>query len=239
MKTYDEIKNRLSEERGSQFIEFTIALLLFVVFIAFTTDLLIIGGKRFGVNQEVTEVVRVLGKQGGVVKDTPDGYPGGDDMYMTSNELLTKIERKMVSTGLGTRDEGLWQVTLSEYDRSGNLVRTGRLTPETVFDVDYMNSMDVEIRASYQWMGMKLILGNMSPTSNVGAERHTVSEFKYDFDEWKSESYTKDAVEEEWEETEDDYVPDNVEDGSTAEEETGGELDAEEVEDITSGSEEL
>ena len=236
MKTYDKIKNKLSEVRGSQFIEFTIALFIFVVFIAFTTDLLIVGGKRFAVNQEVTEVVRVLGKQGGVVKDTPDGYPGGDDMYMTSNELLSKIERKMISTGLGTRDNGLWDVTLSEYDRSGNLVRTGRLTPETVFDVDYMNSMDVQIRASYQWMGMKIILGNMAPTSYVGAERHTVSEFKYDFDEWKSESYTNDVVEEEWEESEDDYVPDNVEDDFISEDESGGELDAEEVEDITLGT---
>lgn len=191
MKSYKNMKKRLSNDKGSAVIEFAIGLMIFVILVSFTVDLLLVGSKRFNIGQEATDISRILAKQGGVLKETPEGYPGGDEAYLNTNEMLAKIEDRMLGSGLGTYNEGIWSVTLTEYDTNGNQIRTGTLTPETHFDVDYMHSMDVRINASYSWKLMNVIFGRDSETSksNVGAKRHAVSEFKYDFDTWEGEEY--------------------------------------------------
>lgn len=168
-------------------IEFAIGLLLFVLFIAFTVDVLIVGGKRFNIGQETTDIARVLAKQGGVLESVPQGYPGGDKAYLNANQLIYRVEARMKSTGLASYDDKGWEMILTEYDKNGRVVRTGALTPSTHFDVDYMHSFDVKIKAKYNWTLMNIILGNKISETNVGATRHAVSEFKYDFDTWEGE----------------------------------------------------
>lgn len=177
---------KLTEEKGSAVIEFAIALLIFVTLTAFLVDMLVIGGKRFGISQETTEISRVIGVQGGVSSAVPTGYPGGDQAYRTSLELYKQIDGKMATSGIET-DE--WKATLTEYNKGGQIIREVVLTPQTNFRVDYMHSMDIHIEATYSWTLMSLITGNLLDVADVGAKRHTVSEFKYNFDEWEGEGY--------------------------------------------------
>lgn len=191
MSLLKKLQHKVQEKKGSAVIEFAIGLMIFVILVSFTVDLLLVGSKRFNIGQEATDVARVLAKQGGVLKTTPDGYPGGDEAYLNASEMLAQVERRMQSSGLGSYDEGIWSVTLTEYDTNGNQIRTGTLSPDTHFDVDYMHSMDVRINASYSWKLMNVIFGRDSQNSkaDVGAKRHAVSEFKYDFDTWEGEEY--------------------------------------------------
>lgn len=178
--------DKLKREEGSSIIEFTIALLIFVLLVAFFVDMLMIGGKRFLIAQETTGISRVIGVQGGVSSAVPVGYPGGDRSYLTSLELYKKINEKMADANIESTE---WTATLTEYNTKGQVIRELQLTPQSNFRVDYMHSMDIEISASYQWKMMNVITGGVLNEASVGAKRHTVSEFKYNFDEWEGEGY--------------------------------------------------
>lgn len=181
-----KIRGKLNNNRGSAVIEFAIALLILVMLIAFVVDILIVGNKRFIVAQETTEIARVIGLQGGVSSIVPAGYPGGNNTYLTSSEMYKQIEEKMKDSKI-KNDE--WTATLTEYSKTGQAIRRVTLNPRTTFKVDYMNSMDIQIEASYNWTLMSQISGGLLDEANVGAKRHTVSEFKYDFDKWEGEEY--------------------------------------------------
>lgn len=234
MYWYKRVKELIKDKKGSSVIEFAMGLLLFVTFVAFVVDLLLVGGKRFNVGQEATDISRTLAKQGGVMSVTPEGYPGGDTAYLTSTEMLQKIEKRMKRSGLGEYGDGVWFVTLTEFDNEGNEIRSGRLTPNTNFKVDYMNSMDVKISASYRWRLMRFILADNAPDTPVTAERHSVSEFKYNFNDWKGERYDSDPLDEYEEPDYGDYEPGTDLDEGTGEDngDTGGEGDADQEEDI-------
>ena len=181
-----KIKMKLNNKKGSAVIEFVIALLILVTLIAFVVDILIVGNKRFLVAQETTEIARVIGIQGGVSSVVPAGYPGGNKAYLTSIEMYKQIDEKMKGSNIENTE---WQANLTEYNKSGQAIRKVILTPQTVFKVDYMNSMDIQIEASYNWTLMSQVTGGLLDVADVGAKRHTVSEFKYNFDKWEGEEY--------------------------------------------------
>jgi hypothetical protein len=181
-----KIREKLKNREGSSVIEFAIGLMLFVLLTAFLVDMLMIGSKRYLIARETTEVSRLIGIQGGVSSAVPTGYPGGDRAYLTSLELYKQINERMEQSKI-QNDE--WKATLSEYNKSGQKIREIELTPTTSFQVDYMNSMDIKIGASYHWNLMSIITGGALDVAEVGAVRHTVSEFKYNFDEWEGEQY--------------------------------------------------
>lgn len=183
---WKRITDKLNENKGSSIIEFAIALMMFVLIVAFFVDILTVGGKRFLIAQETTKISRVIGIQGGVGSAVPVGYPGGDRSYKTSLELYKQIDEKMKSTNI---ERDAWSATLTEYDKNGQVIKEVLLTPQTSFRVDYMHSMDIEISASYSWKMMNVITGGLLNDANVGAKRHTVSEFKFNFDEWEGEGY--------------------------------------------------
>lgn len=182
----EKVMKQLKDKKGSSMLEFAIALLFFVLLTAFLVDMLTIGGKRFVIAQETTELSRVIGVQGGVSSAVPTGYPGGDRAYLTSLELYKQIDDKLEQSNIETEQ---WSATLTEYNKGGQVLRKVLLTPQTNFRVDYMNSMDIQIDASYSWKLMSLVTGGLLDNANVGAKRHTISEFKYNFDEWEGEGY--------------------------------------------------
>lgn len=180
------IREKLADKKGSAVIEYAIALLTFVLLVAFLVDMLMIGSKRFLIAREASDIARVIGIQGGVNSAVPMGYPGGDQAYLTSLELYKQINGRMEKSQI---DKDEWSATLTEYDKSGQAIRKVVLTPDTSFRIDYMNSMDIRIDAQYKWKLMNVITAGLLNEAEVGAERHAVSEFKYNFDEWEGESY--------------------------------------------------
>ena len=167
-------------------IEFGMALLVFVILTAFLVDMLVIGSKRFLIAREATEIARIVSVQGGVSSAVPTGYPGGDKAYLTSMELVKRIDEQMAQSNI---EREQWKATMREYDKSGAVLREIELTPQTSLRVDYMNSMDIHIDATYNWTMMSVITGGLLDDADVGAKRHAVSEFKYNFDEWEGEAY--------------------------------------------------
>lgn len=180
----NKIKSKLKNREGSSVIEFAIGLLLFVLLTAFVVDMLFVGNKRFLVAREATEISRMMAVQGGVKSITPVGYPGGNKTYTTSRELLKNIDTAMTNAGV---KEG-WSVTLTKYNKQGQIIKQGYLTEKTNLEVDYMESMDVEIHATYKWLLMSQFdFVGLKEEADVGAKRHSVSEFKYNFDDWEGE----------------------------------------------------
>lgn len=167
-------------------IEFAIALTVFVLLTAFLVDMLFVGHKRFLIARETTDISRTLAVQGGVASAVPAGYPGGDRAYLTSRELFLKLDETMSGANI-KREE--WTAHLTEYNKAGEKIREIQLTPQTSFKIDYMNSMDIEIDAEYNWKLMRIITAGVLDEAEVGAKRHAVSEFKYDFDKWEGEQY--------------------------------------------------
>ena len=182
----NKLRRKLREREGSSMIEFAMALFIFVIVTAFIVDMLFVGHKRFLIARETTDISRTLAVQGGVASAVPVGYPGGDRAYLTSKELYLKLDDTMSGANI-ERDE--WSVKLTEYNTSGEIIRNIQLTPQTSFKIDYMNSMDIEIDATYNWKLMRIITAGALDEAGVGAKRHAVSEFKYNFDEWEGEGY--------------------------------------------------
>lgn len=179
-----KLRNKLSNQKGSSVLEFAIGLIIFVMIAAFAFDLFFIGQKKFHISTYTTKTARILGVQGGVTTATPQGFPGGDTQYLTSSELTDYIQRAM--DGIHIKD---YTVTLKEFDKSGNIVKQTTLGNGTDFQVDYRNTLEINIDATYQWSAMKYISGGILDKSSVGASRNATSEFKYNFDEWDGEAY--------------------------------------------------
>ncbi|WP_442637631.1 hypothetical protein [Rossellomorea marisflavi] len=180
------IREKIKNKEGSSYIEFAIGLMLFVCLTAFTIDLLFVGHKRFIIAQETTDIARVLSVQGGVLSSTPTGYPGGSETYSNSQRIYKRIQSRLEGADIQPGD---WEVHLTKYNKQGKPVQSVLLNKDTNLKVDYMESMDVEIKAGYKWKFLEYTIGEVAKKQNVGAVRHSVSEFKYNFDNWEGERY--------------------------------------------------
>lgn len=180
------LKRKILNKEGSSVIEFALGLMIFVALTAFVVDLLIVGHKRYIIAQETTDISRVLGVQGGVLSSVPTGYPGGSKTYTTSDELSKRIASKLEGTGI---ENDKWSVILTKYDKQGVAIQRIPLSDKSNLKVDYMESLDIEIKAEYKWKFLEYTIGELAKEQNVGAKRHAVSEFKYNFDEWEGERY--------------------------------------------------
>jgi|HigsolmetaAR206D_1030411.scaffolds.fasta_scaffold00003_140 hypothetical protein len=175
-----KLKQRLKDESGSMLIEYVLGGLMFVVFVAFCLDLLGIATRHHLIGQEMNTIARTLSVQSGTTAETPHGFPGGDQAYFTSSEILDRM--KKVAHAAGFRD-GEWELYLEETDANGNVVRSGVLTDKSNFQCDYLDKISIQFRGTYQW-GNSIASGipGISEKRYMNVERIVMAEYLRNYD---------------------------------------------------------
>jgi len=173
-------KRRLTDESGSMFLEYVIGSLMFVVFVAFCLDLLGIAARHQLIGQEIGYIARILSVQSGTTAETPHGFPGGERAYLTSSEILDRMEK--VAKAAGFRD-GEWELYVEETDANGNVVQSGVLTDKSNFQCDYLNKISVQFRGSYRW-GNSAVSGipGIHRKQQMNVERIVMAEYLRNYD---------------------------------------------------------
>ncbi|HCL4480276.1 TPA: hypothetical protein N2D99_002364 [Clostridium botulinum] len=178
-----KILRKLKDKKGSAMIEYCIGLFILVIFICFLTDVIIIAQKQFIVSQQANTLSRQLGIQGGIRTSAPIGYPGGERAYADSREVFDKLNKNFSNAGLKNSE---WDIILVAYDKYGNESYRTNLNDRTIFTVDYRGSMNINITYKYKWSIWGQIVPGLKEQTRT-TNRHTISEFKYNYDVWDGE----------------------------------------------------
>lgn len=179
------IRKILGNKKGSAMIEYTIGLLLFVSLICFLFDVIIIAQKQYIVSQQTNVIVRDLGVQGGIYSVMPTGFPGTNKNYITSGELYNGVKKHLEDAGLSTSNKD-WDVEIKTYNKSGSIASLSTLDSSTKVYADYGTPIDVTIYYKYSWTLWGQIVPGLSEIK-TSTSRHSVSEFKYNYDSWDGE----------------------------------------------------
>lgn len=180
------INKRLSNKKGSAMIEYTIGLLLLVTLVCFLFDVIVIAQKQYIVSQQANLLARELAVQGGVSTRIPTGFPGNDTNYISSSEMYTAVKNNLEKAGFSTT-KGEWSVNVVTYNKSGGVASNSTLSSVSSITADYGVPIDVTINFKYKWTLWGQIVPGLSQIS-ANTSRHSVSEFKYNYDSWGGES---------------------------------------------------
>lgn len=174
-----KLKKKLDENRGSMLIEYSIGLLMLVVFVAFCLDMIIVGHKHYYIGEEMSNVSRVISVQSGAELITPARYPGGSESYQTSSEIIDRMDKVAKVAGF-KRDE--WELYIEEIDSNGNVIRSGALTPETNFEAEHLNKVAVEFRGIYRWDAMAGSVPGIGADRKLNVKRIAMAEYIRNYD---------------------------------------------------------
>ena len=174
-----------------------IGLLIAMFLLAALVDLMIMGNRYMSLHDTTKELARTIAVQGGSLTTKPEGYP--NNYYDTV--MLSKLVDNSMKIG-GFRDQD-YKVTIT-YTKYETDPGTGRVTNDysykrTFIDytggaqvitptdkIDYLNDFTVTIEAQYNWAFSKYIFGQRP--AYLKASAPGVSEWKYDYDRWDSET---------------------------------------------------
>lgn len=179
------IKKRLGNKKGSAMIEYTIGLLLLVTLVCFLFDVIIIAQKQYVVSQQANLLARELAVQGGVYPSVPQGFPGNDTNYIRTSEMYSAVKNNLEKAGFSTT-KGEWSVNVITYTKTGAIASNGTLGSTSSIKADYGIPIDVTINFKYKWTLWGQIVPGLSQIS-ANTSRHSVSEFKYNYDYWDGE----------------------------------------------------
>lgn len=177
---------RLNNKKGSAMIEYTIGLLLLVTLVCFLFDVIIIAQKQYIVSQQANLLTRELAVQGGVLTTVPQGFHGNDINYIRSSEMYTAVKNNLEKAGISTT-KGEWSVNIITYTKSGAIASNNNLSSSSNIKADYGIPIDVTINFKYNWTLFSQIMPGLSQIS-ANTSRHSVSEFKYNYDSWGGEN---------------------------------------------------
>lgn len=164
-------RKRMKEKDGIWTIEFVIAVLITLMVLCALLDILILSWRFAVISQTTNHLARTIALQGGVERSVPQGYPGGDDVYLTTSELEDDVARMLEYS----------DIELEDYNIKINGVPFGQNVR-----VDYRGDIIVEMEVKYEWAFLSnFIPGNLS--HSVHSKRATISEYKYHYEDWIGE----------------------------------------------------
>lgn len=173
-KYYKRLEKLKKDKKGAMAIEIMIGMIAFIIVLCFLADLLILSWKFYVISETNKFVARTAGLQGGFLTSAPEGYPGGKEAYINSNQLRKKLIEDFDSAGI---EEGDYDVSVNGYSLiNGNGTN----------DIDYMKEIDTSVEVTYKWdLSSNFIPGSIS--QKISSKRSTLSEFKYRYDVWDGE----------------------------------------------------
>jgi len=163
MKLRSLFKKINKEKKGASAIEIVAGMMMFLVIMSFMVDIAMLTWKFQIISQTNTYIARTVGIQGGLLVSMPDGFPGGNESYITYSEMESKVKNNMNKAGI---EEYSFNVTPGE--------------------IDYGDSIDTRVVAEYKWQ----LTSNFIPgeiTNDIKSDRTVFSEFKYRYDSFKGE----------------------------------------------------
>lgn len=167
-------KKKLNK-KGATAIEVVISIMMMLLLLSFMIDLLAVIWKHSVVSQVNTEVSRIVGIQGGLLNSAPEGYPGGNENYLSASEVTQLLDNKFASAGV-SGDK--WKVKVG----SGTLGKDGIAEAK----YDYLTTFTVEVNIDYEWEYIsKMIPGQITQT--IVSKRPAMSEWKYGYNDWIGE----------------------------------------------------
>ena len=195
-----KIRKRLKDESGMTSLEAVIGTLIFLMLFCALIDLILLSNQFSTLTDTGKEVARTLSVQGGALELKPEGYASN---YYTVERLSFLTTRNMRSAGF---EDGDWRVVV-EYDQyydetdpdnphSVQLAdlqamtmigyESGAISYQPTPKIDYLSSFRVKIYATYRWKFLKMFLpvGN----STISVTMPGMSEWKYNYDAWASET---------------------------------------------------
>lgn len=181
--------NTSKSKRGMSTIEFVIGLFIFIILFSFLFDLFLVSYRNYAVSNEATKLIRVLSNQSGIKRFSEPNFPGGDEAYLTVNEMYDRINRKLTSLGISD-DE--WKAIIRVKNKKAStstkeIKRTYVLKKDTAGIVsDYRDYIELEIQYNYKWS----IWSQFLPTEIEGSNdvvRYGFSEYKADYATWEGE----------------------------------------------------
>lgn len=165
------------DKKGVMAIEIVIGMFMFLLILCFLVDLTVLAWKFSVVSQINSKVARQAGIQGGVLAKAPEGYPGGDNAYTDINELNSMLQEHFENAGIEGSE---WRLSID----GRHVLGSGTRTPSR--RIEYRESFQTKIEVTYTWdMISNFIPGNL--TNTISSTRPTLSEWKYDYDNWIGE----------------------------------------------------
>lgn len=190
------LKDKLKENKGLTSLEAVIGTMIFIVVFLAILDLITLSNRFSTLTDTGKDVARTLSVQGGALEEKPEGYASN---YYTIGRLKTLTERNMQAAGFSDDD---WSVIieydqyydetdpnnphsemLSEFQQMTIMNSEGyQATPK----IDYLSNFRVIIKAKYHWKFLSVAIP--TATSNISVTMPGVSEWKYNYDAWPSET---------------------------------------------------
>lgn len=148
-------------------INFAFAMMILIVALCFFMDVLRIGLQMQAISRLSTQCARIVAAQGGIMFTPPPGYPGGAANYITRSAFQGEVTDVMQKNGI-----------------DGQITATYPTSP-----LDYREKFTVEITFPYEWKMLNAITKwGLPPMHGTYRSRRTgVSEYKYDYNDWKGE----------------------------------------------------
>lgn len=169
-----KLKDRLNNNKGSMLIEYVIGLLMFVVFVAFAIDLIMVGHKHYYIGQEMANISRTLSVQSGIEEKAPNGFPGGNKSYQTSSQVLKRMDQIAKTAGF---EDDEWEIYLEEKDSTGKVVRKGTLQDNTNLKAEYLNQISLEFHGTYKWSVLSAGVPGVDAERNLTIKRIAMAEY--------------------------------------------------------------
>lgn len=160
-------KLRKSKKGVVEPLNFAFAMMILIVSLCFFMDVLRIGLQMQAISRLSTQCARIVAAQGGIRSTPPSGYPGGAANYITRSAFQDEVSKVASRNGI----DG--QITATYPTHA----------------LDYREKFTVEITFPYEWKMLSAITRwGVSPINGTYRSRRTgVSEYKYDYNDWKGE----------------------------------------------------
>lgn len=191
----------MSKKKGITSLEVVIGTVIFLMCFAALLDMLILSNRYSVMNNTAKELARTLSVQGGALAEKPGAYTSN---YYTIDQLAANIRANMKAAGFA---DGEYTVMV-EADREFNDNETVTYAAPKSFGIigfttsnefryaptkkfDYLSRFDVRICAKYEWRVLPSFIG--ARTSIMQVSMPGLSEWKYNYDKWESETGVRDA----------------------------------------------
>ena len=183
---------KIKKKKGITTVNAAVGTLLMIILLAVLLDTMTLSNRYMSLHDTVKELARTMAVQGGCMREKPEGYP---ENYYNTVELGKLIAKTMRVGGFKDCDYKIY-VNYTEFDettgqditysRDFMIYKDGDLTVKPTNEIDYLNDFSVTIEAKYSWIFSRYAVG--MPETTLKATAPGVSEWKYDYDHWDSES---------------------------------------------------
>ena len=172
-------KKLKKDNKGSIIIEAIVGVMLMLGIFCFLFDLLFVIWKSSTVAQLATTVARQAGIQGGYLNKAPAGFPGGDNAYVSLGEVIKQIDNQLTSSGIPSDK---WQLKIN-----GRTYTSSTSGSASTGEIDQKEEIRVSLVVENNWKMTSSYIPAINPTNIISANRTTLSEWKYNFDDWENE----------------------------------------------------